>query len=985
MPITTLGIGAAVTPTVVKTTFSHYTNRKPRAKKPTAHISYDQGLHLIRSFLLYASHHTVEEVQSFTGQWVPHPTWIRTENVPIPAESISAAADLLIAELGGDGIEAIGGSKWWQWRRKHADLKAEWIEMRSDFNARQREKAKCRRVMLYVHGGGYFFGSVDEHRYQLQRHARKLQARVFAPRYRLAPQFPFPCGLLDCLAAYQYLLTIHQPNEIIFAGDSAGGGMILSMLCILRDQNAPLPAGGILISPWVDLTHSFPSLTREDELDYIPAHGFIQKPSRSWPPPNEDQLQELEKAAAGRSQGRQNADTSSPSGITSADAADAAPSRSQQQSPLSLQLDGKDVFVKDQIQLYTTNQLITHPLVSPVLQPSLGGLPPLLVMVGGGERLRDEQIYLAHKAANPPHYKLSERWRKLYDPDDSTVNKYKPTPVQLQVWEDLCHVVPTLSFTRPAKFMYRSIAQFGAWALSRAQQRAIEIVDDDQSSIASESSDEDSAERQKTNQKLANGQGVANGTPAHVGKAGDPLPPFRNSMIREQVDRHGNIFPLPRAEELAAIQMGADGVGVVKEGPIRRWLAAQAEWDHKYASLRRKIHRQRLETVQARKPHSFGDLEYPPPSALAGRQYDEDYYSRTQRLKKSWGLGMWSSWSWKHDERILQKETEVDDEEKPDQQAEPPLPSDGLLNVHQPAQGNRPRSTSRASRTSRASGRRKTISVRNEGQIEGEEAVPPIPHAAIQDGQPDMPDIANAQLPVGAPEYPTITEPPDAAQSTPPMFIPKWKTAAHLRDSLKDVSDAGSTYSKVMPDNASTTAVFSAPGVQRVDSQRAETSDTRSVDTQPPTPGFTDNLCGYDTPVSRRSVERLQRHQTEFDGQSIHSSMLAYSLNEITSSRIQPLRSPSAVAMVQAEGVISPVDASAPTANVAASSAANMDPALEGMQREVLHAQSHTTDGKTPLDGEKLIDQNTSATENEKRPGLYDRQDSTFVTAQEDL
>jgi hypothetical protein len=67
----------------------------------------------------------------------------------------------------------------------------------------------------------------------------------------------------------------------------------------------------------------------------------------------------------------------------------------------------------------------------------------------------------------------------------------------LQVWDDLCHVAPTLSFTRPAKYMYRSIAQFGAWALARAQKTEIEIVDDDDVSIISKSSsDEENTEVQ---------------------------------------------------------------------------------------------------------------------------------------------------------------------------------------------------------------------------------------------------------------------------------------------------------------------------------------------------------------------------------------------------------------------------------------------------------------------------------------------------------
>ena len=59
-------------------------------------------------------------------------------------------------------------------------LKAEWIEMRKDYVSRKRTGDKGKRAMLYVHGGAYFFGSVDEHRYQIQRHARKLKARVFA-------------------------------------------------------------------------------------------------------------------------------------------------------------------------------------------------------------------------------------------------------------------------------------------------------------------------------------------------------------------------------------------------------------------------------------------------------------------------------------------------------------------------------------------------------------------------------------------------------------------------------------------------------------------------------------------------------------------------------------------------------------------------------------------------------------------------------------
>lgn len=192
--------------------------------------------------------------------------------------------------MGPDGIRLVGGRKWWQWRKPDSALKAEFIEMKAHAHERKREGRECRRIMLYIHGGAYFFGSVDEHRYQMIRHARKLKARVFAPKYRLAPQFPFPCGLQDCLAAYLHLLTLHDPTSIVLAGDSAGGGMVVALLCLLRDQGVALPAGAILISPWVDLTHSFPSVAGDAPLDYIPQSGFHHKPSRSWPPPNNDDM-----------------------------------------------------------------------------------------------------------------------------------------------------------------------------------------------------------------------------------------------------------------------------------------------------------------------------------------------------------------------------------------------------------------------------------------------------------------------------------------------------------------------------------------------------------------------------------------------------------------------------------------------------------------------------------------------------------------------
>ena len=616
------------------------------------------------------------------------------EEVALPEKEITEAATAVIAQLGHKGIDKIGGEKWWQWRRKGSKLQAEWIEMRRDFNARK--GAKSQRVMLYVHGGAYFFGSVDEHRYQLQRHARKLEAKVFAPRYRLSPQFPFPCGLHDCLAAYLYLLTVQSPAEIIMAGDSAGAGMVISILVILRDQGIPLPAGAILISPWVDLTHSFPSVAGDSHLDYIPSHGFLHRPSAAWPPPNSDDMKHIAMAAVkdyidehlprkSSQQERRGADEAvqgfsvdespeelhpiqnrnNPAGAAGASVrpGNTIPGAGHD---LSIMLDGKLVEIKDQIQMYTTNQLISHPLVSPVLQPSLGGLPPLMILTGSGEVLRDEQIYLAHKAANPEKYPPGEAYLDEYPNARNSIIKWKPTDVQLQVWDDLCHVAPTLSFTRPAKFMYRSIAQFGAWALARAQKTDIEIQDDDDMSVISSGSEtDDEADQPKLKQTTSTVvNGVAQGgTEAtdHIGRAGDTLPPFKNHMIRQRVDRHGKIFPLDPSRSLPALQMSANDIGVIKPGPVSKWLKAKKEWDTKYAREKRRVQKERAKEMAAGY-QGFGDDEVPPPSALAGRRHLK--MEKEEKKGRSWGMSLWSLWGSSHDEHTMEREEKAGKDDK---------------------------------------------------------------------------------------------------------------------------------------------------------------------------------------------------------------------------------------------------------------------------------------------------------------------------------
>jgi hypothetical protein len=330
-------------------------------------------------------------------------------------------------------------------------------------------------------------------------------------------------------------------------------------------------------------------------------------------------------------------------------------------STLSVQLQDVRVEIKDQIQMYAPNHLLTHPLVSPVLQPTLGGLPPLLIQTGGGELLRDEQIYIAHKAAQPLAYLPPPSNNQTAQAIEAQADNYRPTHVQLQVWDDLCHVCPTLSFTRPAKHMYRSVAQFGAWALARAQKKSIDILNDDDisfmSSNSSSSSESDSPgsvsssddPKSKPSATAPGASGKKAGPDVRVGRAGDPLPPFERHMIRQRVDRHGWIYPLAAKENLVALNLPRIDVGVPKTGPVSKWMHAQAQWNNKFSKQKIKIQKQRIKDIQ--KGFEGFEGEVPPPTALAGRRLKG---MKTEKpRKKSWGMAMWSGWGSKHDQATV--------------------------------------------------------------------------------------------------------------------------------------------------------------------------------------------------------------------------------------------------------------------------------------------------------------------------------------------
>lgn len=114
--------------------------------------------------------------------------------------------------------------------------------------------ADTSRVVLYFHGGGYVFGSLDSHRHLASEIARDFGGRTLALHYRLAPEHPFPAPVEDALAAYRYLLAQGiAPTNIALAGDSAGGGLVVAAMVAIRDAGLAQPACGWCISPWVDM------------------------------------------------------------------------------------------------------------------------------------------------------------------------------------------------------------------------------------------------------------------------------------------------------------------------------------------------------------------------------------------------------------------------------------------------------------------------------------------------------------------------------------------------------------------------------------------------------------------------------------------------------------------------------------------------------------------------------------------------------------
>ncbi len=138
-------------------------------------------------------------------------------------------------------------------------------------------------TILYLHGGGYFFGSAKSYRAITFALAKHAAADVFSLDYRLAPEHVFPAAVDDALAAYEWLLAQgRDPGKMVIGGDSAGGGLTLALLLSIKARGLPMPAGALLLSPWTDLATTGASLDKNEKSDAMFKKVYITEGAKRY-------------------------------------------------------------------------------------------------------------------------------------------------------------------------------------------------------------------------------------------------------------------------------------------------------------------------------------------------------------------------------------------------------------------------------------------------------------------------------------------------------------------------------------------------------------------------------------------------------------------------------------------------------------------------------------------------------------------------------
>jgi acetyl esterase/lipase len=149
---------------------------------------------------------------------------------------------------------------------------AEWVLAR---------RSPMQPVVVYLHGGGYCLGSSRSHRHLAASIGQAAGAAVLSVDYRLAPEFTFPAAVDDAVAVIRWLLA-HTDAPVVLAGDSAGGGLVVACAIALRDEGLPLPAAGVCLSPWADLTCTSEAHARLADRDPLLSSAELKRMAEAY-------------------------------------------------------------------------------------------------------------------------------------------------------------------------------------------------------------------------------------------------------------------------------------------------------------------------------------------------------------------------------------------------------------------------------------------------------------------------------------------------------------------------------------------------------------------------------------------------------------------------------------------------------------------------------------------------------------------------------
>ena len=239
------------TPLIISTIFNHLLRGPPQS-------SWDIKLHLTVKLYqsLLKSHYgqprTIEESQESFNKNIETPPYAKINKIFISHE-YRVNAQAYIEKLVKPYAIVIDPI----WKSPNSNGINGELAMNKNWNFNHEENDwKNEKVVIYLHGGAYYLGNLDYCRENICELSKTSGARVLAIEYRLAPQQPFPAALCDALATYLYLtnppsdsgFNPYKPEQIVICGESAGGGLSISLGLALRDLGLPLPAG---IVGWV--------------------------------------------------------------------------------------------------------------------------------------------------------------------------------------------------------------------------------------------------------------------------------------------------------------------------------------------------------------------------------------------------------------------------------------------------------------------------------------------------------------------------------------------------------------------------------------------------------------------------------------------------------------------------------------------------------------------------------------------------------------